>query len=138
MTRRTLTVILHWSVLCLLMLLLAAGSSHAVLSWAFGLAGLAMTGLALVFGLMNGPGPKLTGGLRAAHPWVHRALYALLGWSALAVLTAAAGNALPGPSPRNLLVALLGAGLLHGIFNLWRSTTLNDGALRRMLPVRKG
>ncbi|WP_300032242.1 hypothetical protein [uncultured Roseobacter sp.] len=132
--RRTATICLHWSVLILLMLLLAAGSEHALLSWLFGLAGLAMCALALTGGLLNGPGPALTGALRMAHPWLHRGMYLLLALCALSVVSVQIGTPLPGPAPRDLLITLMGAGLLHGIFNLWRSSALGDGALRRMLP----
>ncbi|WP_436397608.1 hypothetical protein [Roseobacter sp. S98] len=132
--RRHATIGLHWSILIFLLLLLAAGSSHAVLSWLFGLAGLAMCMLALVCGLMNSPGPVLSGALRRAHPWANRGMYLLLGVCSLSVLAPQLGFSLPGPGPRDLLVGLLGAGLLHGIFNLWRTTALGDGALRRILP----
>lgn len=116
------------------MLVLAAGGESRLLAWAFGITGLAMTGLALAKGLMNGPGPKLTGALRGAHPWISRSMYVLLGWASLSVLAAEIGRPLPGPDTRSTLLIVLSAGLLHGIFNLWRSTALNDGALRRMLP----
>ena len=134
MTRRLATVVLHWLELVLLMLLLASGVRSVALSWAFSLCGLAMVALALLGGLMNGPGPKLVGALRQAHPWLSRDMYALLGWASIAVLMVQLGMPLPGPDARQALLTLLGAGLLHGIFNLWRATALNDGALRRMLP----
>ena len=134
MSRRLATVILHWSNVTLLMLVLAAGGESRVLTWAFGLSGLAMGGLALAKGVMNGPGPKLAGGLRRAHPWISRLMYALLAWASLSVLASDMGFSLPGADVRSSLLVLLSAGLLHGVFNLWRSTALNDGALRRMLP----
>lgn len=130
--RRRLTILLHWSVLALLMLILGYGPTP-VLAWAFGAAGLVMVALALVAGLMSGPGPKLEGGLRAAHPWAHRALYALLALTCLLTLwTQLAGQQVPDLS--RLYVGLLGIGMLHGIFNLWRHTALGDGVLRRMTP----
>ena len=134
MTRRRATILLHWSVLTLLMLTLAAGLENAILNTAFGLAGLAMVALALIFGLMNGPGPKLEGALRAAHPWLSRGMYLLLAWASLAALMPTFGIALPGPTPRNLMVTLFAASALHAIFHLWRHTALGDGALRRMTP----
>lgn len=134
MTRRRATILLHWSVLTLLMLTLAAGLENAILNTAFGLAGLAMAALALIFGLMNGPGPKLEGALRAAHPWLSRGMYILLAWASLAALMPAFGIALPGPTPRDLMVTLFAASALHAIFHLWRHTALGDGALRRMTP----
>jgi hypothetical protein len=61
-------------------------------------------------------------------------MYLLLGWASVSVLGGQVGVPLPGPDIRITLLIVLGAGLLHGIFNLWRSTALNDGAMRRMLP----
>jgi hypothetical protein len=105
-----------------------------VLAFAFGIAGLAMCALALAFGLMSGPGPKLEGGLRAAHPWMHRAMYAGLGLAALATLSDQMGLGTFGLRLQSLWFALIGAGMLHGIFHLWRHTALGDGAFRRMTP----
>lgn len=134
MTRRLATIILHWFTLTLLLLVLASGAQNALLAWAFALSGAAMVVLALWKGLLNGPGPKLEGSLRKAHPWMNRAMYGLLAWASLAVIAAQLQTPLPGPSLRIALLVLLGTGLLHGIFHLWRTTALNDGALRRMLP----
>lgn len=134
MSRRLATIILHWSNLILFFLLLAAGGDHQVLAWAFAVSGLSMVGLAVINGIMNGPGPKLQGVLRRAHPKLSRMMYLLLARAALTVLTAELGAPLPGPEPRQVLLVLLGAGLLHGCFHLWRASALNDGALRRMLP----
>ncbi|MCV3273008.1 hypothetical protein [Roseobacter sinensis] len=135
MTRRRATILLHWSVLTLLVLALAAGGESAALNAAFGLAGLAMVALAIIFGLMNGPGPKLDGALRAAHPWLSRGMYALLAWTSVSTLAVVVGAALPGPSTRTLMVSLVAASSLHAIFHLWRHTALGDGALRRMTPT---
>lgn len=134
MNRRLVTIVLHWSTLVLLLLLLASGTENVALAWAFAILGLALVATALLYGLMNGPGPKLDGMLRTAHPWMNRAMYVLLGWAAVVVLFHRLGISVPGPAPRSLLIILLGAGLLHGVFHLWRTTALNDGALRRMLP----
>lgn len=134
--RRRATIVLHWLNAMLLLFLLGDGGATAWLAWAFAATALAMTALALVFGLMGGPGPKLEGALRVAHPWMHRALYALLAWSALATGAAQLGSPLPGPEARTLLLALLAAALIHGVFHLWRHTALGDGALRRMTPRR--
>lgn len=134
MTRRRATILLHWSVLTLLMLALAGGLDSAALNVAFGLAGLAMVALAVIFGLMNGPGPRLEGLLRTAHPWFSRGMYALLGWASLGALVQAFGAPLPGPPLRTLMVALFAASALHAIFHLWRHTALGDGVLRRMTP----
>lgn len=134
MTRRRATILLHWLVLTLLMLALASGLENAALLTGFAVAGLAMVALGLVFGLMNGPGPRLEGGLRSAHPWLNRAMYGLLACACASTLALAAGTTLPGPTPRTLMVVLFAASALHGIFNLWRHTALGDGALRRMTP----
>jgi hypothetical protein len=131
-TRRLATVVLHWSVATLLLLVLASGAENLLLILLFCASGAAMTGLAVIKGLMNGPGPKLSGPLRQLHPWISRVMYALLALSVIALLAPLLGWALPVP-PRAALLALLGAGMLHGIFNLWRSSALNDGALRRMM-----
>ena len=134
MNRRHVTIFLHWSNLVLLLLLLAAGGTNAPLAWAFSISRLAMTALAVFAGLMNGPGPKLQGAVRAAHPWLSRCMYALLVWAALSVLAFQLGAPLPGPDVREALFVLFGASLLHGCFHLWRASALSDGALRRMLP----
>lgn len=134
MTRRRTTILLHWSALTLLLLVLATGLNNSLLNAVFGLVGLAMVGLAVVFGLMNGPGPILDGMLRRAHPWLSRAMYALLGWAALGTLALAVGRPLPGVEARSLMIALVAASALHAIFHLWRHTALGDGALRRMTP----
>jgi hypothetical protein len=134
MTRRRLTIALHWAAFLLLILLLAGGGAVPLLGWAFALAGLTMVLLALVFGLLNGPGPKLEGTLRAAHPWLSRLMYALLAWAALATLTGELGHPLPGPRLPAIWFTVLAAASLHGVFHLWRHTALGDGALRRITP----
>lgn len=131
--RRGLTMTLHW-VLLLLMIFIIAGAEARWLFWAFAVGGLAMAGLALPFGLMNGPGPKLTGALRALHPWMHRAMYLYLVLLCAVTLKAMLAGA---PQGRDLLLwfyALAAATALHGVFHLWRHTGLGDGALRRMTP----
>ncbi|WP_299964212.1 hypothetical protein [uncultured Roseobacter sp.] len=134
MTRRRATILLHWSVLTLLVLTLAAGRQSALLNALFTASGLAMVSIGAVAGLLNGPGPRLEGALRRAHPWLSRAMYALLGLTALSTLALLMGLSLPGPGNRDLMVTLLAAAALHGIFHLWRHTALGDGALRRMTP----
>ena len=88
----------------------------------------------LVLGLMNGPGPKLEGVFRAAHPWLSRIMYAALGLVSAATLWVMLGNKLPGPGLPELYFYLFSASALHGIFHLWRHTALGDGALRRITP----
>lgn len=134
MIRRRATIALHWGVVVLLLLHLAAGGQNTTLAWAFAVSGLAMVGLALVFGLMNGPGPKLDASLRRAYPFMQWGMYGLLAWCSVDALAGLRGVALPGPETRTLLISLLAASSLHGLFNLWRHTVLQDGALRRITP----
>ena len=131
--RRTATITLHWLSLVLLMLLMAAGQVP-VLAVAFGFSGLAMCALAMLRGLMNGPGPKLEGALRTAHPWLSRAMYLALGCVAGLTLWTQFGGAWGGAPLRELYFYLLSASAVHGIFHLWRHTALGDGALRRITP----
>ena len=131
--RRSLTITLHWVVMAL-MLAIVAGARAPWVLWAFALAGLAMVALALVFGRMNGPGPKLEGVMRAAHPWLNRAVYAMLAAAAIVVLKALVTGT---PAGRDMLIwvyALSAATALHAVFHLWRHTALCDGALRRITP----
>ena len=132
--RRHVTITLHWLNLLLLLFVLGDTGATAWLSLAFAASALTMCGMALVFGLMNGPGPKLDGMVRAAHPWLHRGIYLLLGWGAVALVAETFALALPGPGARTLLLALLAVAALHAVFNLWRHTALGDGALRRITP----
>lgn len=132
--RRRVTIALHWLTATLLLFMLGDGGATAWLAWLFALSGIVMVALALAFGLMNGPGPKLDGLFRVAHPWLHRALYGLIAWSAVAALAETLAHPLPGLQARKLLLVLLAAALLHAVFHLWRHTALGDGALRRITP----
>lgn len=132
--RRPATITLHWLNLLLLLFVLGDGGATAWLSFAYAASALTMCGLALVFGLMNGPGPKLEGAVRAAHPWLHRGIYLLLGWGAVALVAEALALPLPGVEARTSLLALLAVTALHAVFTLWRHTALGDGALRRITP----
>ncbi|MFZ5964750.1 hypothetical protein ACOXXX_17545 [Thalassococcus sp. BH17M4-6] len=134
MTRRRITVLLHWTSFVLLVLLVSGGTAYPLLVWAFVLSGLAMTATALLRGLMTRPGPKLEGIARNAHPWMHRGMYALLTWAALVAAAHQLGLALPGPDLSLTLMILLSASSLHAIFHLWRHTALGDGALRIITP----
>ncbi|MEM9795583.1 MAG: hypothetical protein AAF919_03780 [Pseudomonadota bacterium] len=119
----SLVMALHWSTVLI------------IVAWLFGrIPGIALMihaglwgGVTLVWGLRGGPSPALTGALRQA---AHLSHWGLLALYVLAALLAA----LEQPLARPLLLAVLGAGALHGVFNLWRSSVLKDGALRRMLP----
>ena len=132
--RRRATITLHWLNLMLLLFVLGDGGQTAWLALLYAASAGAMVALACVFGLMNGPGPKLEGALRTAHPWLHRGLYLLLGWGALALAAETLARPLPGPGARSLLLALLAAAAIHAVVNLWRHTALGDGALRRITP----
>ncbi|MEL6451937.1 MAG: hypothetical protein AAFQ19_11800 [Pseudomonadota bacterium] len=131
--RRTATITLHWFNFLMLILLLAGGPVP-VLAWAFALSGLAMCALALRAGLLNGPGPKLDGALRTAHPWLSRGMYAALGFVAAVTAWVQLGGSWGGPGLPDLYFYLMSAASLHGIFHLWRHTALGDGALRRITP----
>ncbi len=128
---RSTVKLLHWTAFGALIATLVAGNSLP-LRVAFSLAvGLWASGT-LLFGLSGRPGPALTGALRRLFVPAHALLLALLGLAAAALWSAE-----PGPlsgSVRTLFLVTLGAGLLHGIFHMWRHTVLNDGALRNMTP----
>ena len=130
--RRRITILLHWLSFLLLILLLAAGPVP-VLGWLFVVSGLTMSALAITNGLMNGPGPKLEGLLRLAHPWLSRAMYVLLAGVAALTLIELVGATQPFDLRRVYFVTLSLASL-HGVFHMWRHTALGDGALRRMAP----
>jgi len=134
--RRRATITLHWLNLLLLLFVLGDGGATTWLSLLYAACALNMCALALVFGLMSGPGPKLEGAVRALHPWLHRGIYGLLGWGGRALAAEAFGTSLPGPTARTLLLTLLAVTALHAVFNLWRHTALGDGALRRITPRR--
>ncbi len=133
MTRRALTVLMHWSVVFLLLAMLKGGTSAPSVRWAFVLAGGLWAGIALGRGVLGRPGPKLAGVALAAYLPMHLGLYALLGVAVALNAAELAGMILPGRAWIALLL-LLGAGALHGIYHMWRHTALNDGALRLMTP----
>lgn len=124
---------LHWSVLMLVLVMVKGGTSDIYVRWAFVLAGGLWLGMAAVKGMMCKPGPKLTGRLRTAYPWMHRGMY-----SVLAVTVALNAGALLGVLHHDTgwtaLLVLLSAGALHGLFHFWRHNALYDGALRVMTP----
>lgn len=131
--RRRVTITLHW-MLGLMLIALISDARWGWLYWLFGLSALGMSALAVIFGLMNRPGPALAGFMRRAHPWMHRALYALLAFTGALTLQARITGA---HSARDLFqwyLILSAAVMVHAIFHLWRHTALNDGALRRITP----
>ncbi|PWJ18297.1 hypothetical protein [Jannaschia seohaensis] len=120
---RPAVMALHWATLPAIVAWLAAGLP----GWLVALHAFAWTGASVVWGLRGGPSPALTGTLRRAAWLTHPVLLAIYtGGALLAALDAALA--------RPLLLATLGLGALHGTFNLWRSSVLGDGSLRRMLP----
>ena len=133
MTRRRLTILLHWSTLLLVLIMVKGGTSDVWVRWLFVIGGAIWVGMALIKGMLCKPGPKLTGSLRAAYPWMHRGLYAVL-----AITVFLNGAALMGGMPHDTgwiaLLVLLAAGTLHGLFHFWRHNALFDGALRLMTP----
>ena len=133
MTRRRLTIILHWSVLMLILIMVKGGTSEAILRWAFVIAGGIWVTMAALKGMMGKPGPKLTGHLRRAYPWMHRGMYLLLAGS-VALNALALLGVLPHDTGWTSLLVLLTAGAFHGLFHFWRHNVLFDGALRLMTP----
>ena len=135
MTRRRLTIALHWLALLLLRLMMSDGERFPVLTWAFVAATAGLAALGLARGLMTRPGPKLQGLARAVHPWQSRAMYVASAACAVIVAAEALGRPLPGPVDGSLAqMGLFCCGALHGIYHLWRHTALGDGALRIITP----
>lgn len=131
--RRAITITTHWA-LGLMLILLISDATWAWLYWLFGLSALLMCATALFCGLMTRPGASLTGGLRLAHPWMHRALYLLLAWVGGLTLY---DQVMDSHTARELFrwyMILTFAVTVHMIFHLWRHTALMDGALRRITP----
>ncbi|MEP0941137.1 MAG: hypothetical protein ABJH20_05410 [Rhizobiaceae bacterium] len=132
--RRNATMTLHWLNFGLVNLLVAGGPIP-FLAWIFAISGLAICAVATLRGLMNGPGPKLQGTLRATHPWLSRAMYVGTGGVAAITMWVLLGGDWGGPSLSELYFYLLSASSLHAIFHLWRHTALGDGELRRITPT---
>ena len=120
---RGVVMALHWT------------AALAVVGW---LAGALPTGalvlhagawaaVTVAWGPRGGPSPALPRPWRALAWWGQAAL--------LGLYVVGAGMALFGwPLARPVLIATLGAGALHGVFNAWRASVLGDGAFRRMTP----
>ncbi|WP_299738625.1 hypothetical protein [uncultured Roseobacter sp.] len=128
---RSIVKVLHWTALAFVVAALFYGNVPVVKWGLLATAVLWSVGYGS-FGLLCTPGPVLTGILRKGFAPLHIAMLILLDVTALMLL-----NADPGPltgALRTVTVLTLGAGLLHGIFHLWRHTALGDGALRNMTP----
>lgn len=133
MTQRRLTIFLHWSVLMLVLVMVKGGTSEPWVRWAFVIGGGFWVAMALVRGMMCKPGPKLTGTMRTAYPWIHRGMYTVLA-VAVGLNAAALLSWMPHDTGWVALLVLLSAGALHGLFHFWRHNVLFDGALRIMTP----
>ena len=133
MSRRSWIILFHWCIALLVLAMIKGGTSAPLIRWAFVLIGLTWVGLAVAKGLAGKPGPKLQGAMRTFHPWSHRAMYGLLGGTAVLNLGALI-NVTPTVWAWNALLVLLVASIFHAIFHLWRHTSLNDGALKLMTP----
>ena len=133
MTQRRLTILLHWSLFMLLLAMIKGGSANEILRWVYVGTGAVWLGLTTMRGMLGRPGPKLQGALRAAYPWMHRGMYAVLAFSVAANAAALMGWASLDLA-WNSLLALLIAGTFHGLFHFWRHNVLYDNALRMMLP----
>lgn len=133
MTRRRLTILLHWSTLILILVMVKGGTSESWVRWAFMIGGGVWVSIAAAKGMIGKPGPKLTGTLRTAYPWMHRGMYTVL--AITVVLNAAASiRSMPHDTGWVALLVLLAAGAIHGLFHFWRHNVFYDGALRLMTP----
>lgn len=131
--RRRLTILLHWSVALMILMMIKGGSAAPGLRWAFVIAGALWVGMALTRGLLGRPGPKLTGLALAA--WAPSQWGMLAALAVTVAVNAAALLGLAGDEVAwTALLVLLCLATFHAIFHLWRHTTLNDGALRTMMP----
>ncbi len=130
--RRNATITLHW-LNFVLVVLLVAGGLVPFLVWAFALSGLAIWAIEIVRGMTSGPGLKLQGVLRAAHPWLSSGMY--LGAIAAITIWVLLGGNWGGPRLFELYFFVLSALSLLAIFHLWRHTALRGENLRRITPT---
>lgn len=128
---RRVIKLLHWSVVLLVPLVLAFGNL-VVLKWALTVCVVLWYAGFAGFGLLARPGPALDGPIKNWFVPAHLIMMGLPGILAVTLWSTPPGALSDGA--RTVAIATLGAGLLHGIFHLWRHTALHDGALRNMLP----
>ena len=131
--RRSLTILLHWSVALLVLMMIKGGSGAPVLRWSFVAVGGLWVAIAVARGLNGHPGPKLQGALRAGFAPAHWGMYGLVAVAVLLNAGELIGWIAPGPAWTALLV-ILSASALHGLFHFWRHTVLRDNALRMIFP----
>lgn len=134
MTRRSVIIVLHWSVVMLLLAMVKGGTSNTYVLAVFAALVVVWSGLTLLRGLIGRPGPKLSPAIRRAYPWMHRLLHILLALTALAIIGRLLGTPIPYLDAWTMLLVTLGAGTAHGVFHFWRHTALYDNALRLILP----
>lgn len=133
MTQRRLTIVLHWVIFMLVLIMIKGGTAHPFIRLTFVLLGGFWIAMALIRGIMARPGPKLAGPLRHVFIPLHIGMYGLLG-IAVALNSTALLEQTPLAWAWNALLVLFIASLFHAILHLWRHTVLNDGALRMILP----
>ena len=133
MARRSLHILLHWSVFMMILAMVKGGSAAPGLRWAFVAAVALWIGIALARGLIGRAGPKLGPAIQAVYPWLHRGLYLLLAVSAALNAGELLGWLEPGGAWTSLIV-LLSVGAFHGLFQFWRHNVLFDGALKLITP----
>ncbi len=134
MTRRSLSILLHWAVFMLILIMVKGGVSAPWALWSFVAVVTVWSGMTLVFGLLGRAGPKLSPRWRRAYPWMHRSLHLLLALTALAILMRLIGHPLWWLDAWSMLLITLGAGAFHGLFHFWRHNALFDGALKLITP----
>lgn len=129
--KRTATITLHW-LLLVLVVPLGGGWITPFLEWSFALAALAMSALALVFGLQAHAGPKSPWIVRRINAWGHRGLHAYL-----AIVGALSLHGLVTGGGAEMMIhyqVLLWTTIFHAIYHLFRHLVVGDGALRTMTP----
>lgn len=134
MTRRSLVIALHWSVVMLLLAMVKGGTSNTYVLAAFATLVVVWQAITLTKGMLGRPGPKLSPALRRVYPWMHRLLHILLSLTAIAIIGRLLGHPIPFLDAWTMLLVTLGAGTAHGVFHFWRHTALYDNALRLILP----